>query len=69
MWIASWMVCILNIGCQEVAEPTPTLFFKEEDCNLFAYEKAAVAQKNLQAQGYSAQVAFTCTESKNLKQG
>ena len=69
MWVATWFLCVIGMGCQQINEPQPTTFFKESDCLLYAEYKAQLAIDNLKKQGLVAEIATTCEESKKEKQG
>jgi len=68
MWVASWLVCVASIGCQEIAERNTVHFFTEKDCYLYAYQTAIEAQKLLEEQGHKNKISFMCVEDKKIKQ-
>jgi hypothetical protein len=68
MWVASWLICILNAGCQEVAEQNPTYFFKEAECKEHAFQVAITVHTNLIMQGVSNKVGFVCALDKTIKE-
>jgi hypothetical protein len=68
MWVATWLVCIVGMACEEIGETKPTYFFKHEQCELYGETIAIRAHKSLTEKGYVAEVGYACTLSKDTKE-
>ena len=68
MWVAAWLICIVEQQCEEVYDITPKYFTEQKVCEDYAKQKAINMYRYLLDKKIQNQVGYRCDLDKKIKE-
>jgi hypothetical protein len=68
MWVALFLVCIQNVGCEQVVETKKTYHPNQEVCEDHAIKLSKLMTHRFKELGYNAEIGYRCDLDKKVIQ-
>jgi hypothetical protein len=68
MWVALFLICAPQFGCEEVTEIEVTRHFNQEACEANAKDISIFLAKRFKELGFDAKVGYKCYIDKDTRQ-
>jgi azurin len=68
MWVALFLVCLVDIGCDQVVETNRTYYASKEKCEANAINLTKTMTKRFNEIGYNVEIGYRCDLDKSIKE-
>ena len=68
MWVALFLVCLPNIGCEEVVETQRTYHATKEQCEENAIAKSLYMTEKFRELGHDTKIWYRCDKDRSIRE-